>query len=87
MQQAAHQQHDILARRRFGQQGGDLDQVVDIGLGPLALAPLCDVLAGGVVGGARQLDQVGAHQLLLCDQRSGLSSRPARPMFGPCHAP
>ena len=87
VQQAAHQQHDVLAAGRLGEQGGHLGQVVDVGLGPLALAPLRDVLAGGVVGGARQLDQIGAHQLLLCDQPSGLSSRAGRPMFRPCHAP
>jgi hypothetical protein len=57
--------------------------VVDVGLGALALAPLREVQAGGIVGGVRQPDQIGAHQLLLCDQRSGLSSRPARPIFRP----
>ena len=81
MQQPAGQQRDIGASGRFGEQGRHLGKVVDVGLGALALAPLGDVLAGGVVGGTRQEDDIGAHQFLLCDQWSGLSSRPARPMF------
>jgi hypothetical protein len=85
VQQAAHQQHHVAALGRLGQKCGHLGQVVDVGLGALALAPLGDVLAGGVVGGAGQKNQIGAHQLLLCDQPSGLSSGRARPIFRPCH--
>ncbi len=52
--------NDVAAVGRLGQERGHLGQVVDVGLGALALRPLRDVLAGGVVGGARQKNQSGS---------------------------
>ena len=40
---------------------GHLGQMVDVGFRPLTLASLGNVLAGGVVGGSGEQDQVGAH--------------------------
>jgi hypothetical protein len=45
VQQAAHQQHHVVAVGRLGEQRRHLGEVVDVGLGRLALAALRDVLA------------------------------------------